>query len=155
MALAKKILNVMKACRSLTYDSNNDEVGYKYVSAAKVNAAVNAALVDNGIITCAISALKDTCEFKNEMMATVEVEIRLIDTESEEFFMIRGVGQGIDAGDKAVAKAQTMAVKYAWKNSLLIADTADDPDANLNTQVYKSSAKTPTSTNRQQFKAPF
>lgn len=155
MALAKKFLNVMKACRSLTYDSNNDEVGYKYVSAAKVNAAVNAALVDNGIITCAISTLKDTREFKNEMMATVEVEIRLIDTESEEFFMIRGVGQGIDAGDKAVAKAQTMAVKYAWKNSLLIADTADDPDANLNTQVYKSSAKTPTANNRQQFKAPF
>ena len=35
-----------------------------------------------------------------------------------------------------------MAVKYAWKNSLLIADTADDPDANINTRVYKS---TPTS----------
>lgn len=155
MALAKKILNVMTACRSLTYDSNNDEVGYKYVSAAKVNAAVNAALVDNGIITCAISTLKELREFKNEMMATVEVEIRLIDTESEEFFMIRGVGQGIDAGDKAVAKAQTMAVKYAWKNSLLIADTADDPDANFNTQVYKSSAKASTATNRQQFKAPF
>ena len=155
MALAKKILKVMETCRSLTYDSNNDEVGYKYVSAAKVNAAVNAALVENGIITCAISTLKEVREIKNEILATVEVEIRLIDTESEEFFMIRGVGQGIDAGDKAIAKAQTMAVKYAWKNSLLIADTADDPDANVNTQVYKTSAKVQPSTNRQQFKAPF
>lgn len=141
MALAKKFLKVMKACRSLTYDSNNDEVGYKYVSAAKVNAAVNAALVDNGIVTCAVSTLKEVREFKDEMMALVEVEIRLIDTESEEFFIIRGIGQGIDAGDKAVAKAQTMAVKYAWKNSLLIADATDDPDANFNTQVYKNSAR--------------
>ena len=81
------------------------------------------------------------------MRIAVEVEIRLIDTDSEEFFMIRGVGQGIDAGDKAVAKAQTMAVKYAWKNSLLIADTADDPDANTNTRAY--SKKIP------QNKAPF
>lgn len=137
MSLAKKILNVMRACRSLTYDSNNDEVGYKYVSAAKVNAAVNAALVENGIATVALSTVKKVVETENgEFLATVEVEIRLIDTESEEFLLIRGAGQGIDAGDKAVAKAQTMAVKYAWKNSLLIADSSDDPDANQNTQAY-------------------
>ena len=151
MALAKKLLNVMKNCRSLTYDSDNGEVGYKYVSAAKVNAAVNAALVENGIVTCATSKVKSCTEVERdngkEFLATVEVEIRLIDTDSEEFFMIRGVGQGIDAGDKAVAKAQTMAVKYAWKNSLLIADTADDPDANTNTRAY--SKKIP------QNKAPF
>ena len=151
MALAKKLLNVMKNCRSLTYDSDNGEVGYKYVSAAKVNAAVNAALVENGIVTCATSKVKSCVEVERdngkEFLATVEVEIRLIDTDSEEFFMIRGVGQGIDAGDKAVAKAQTMAVKYAWKNSLLIADTADDPDANTNTRAY--SKKIP------QNKAPF
>jgi len=137
MSLAKKILNVMRACRSLTYDSNNDEVGYKYVSAAKVNTAVNAALVENGIATVALSTVKKVVETENgEFLATVEVEIRLIDTESEEFLLIRGAGQGIDAGDKAVAKAQTMAVKYAWKNSLLIADSSDDPDANQNTQAY-------------------
>lgn len=137
MSLAKKILNVMRACRCLTYDSNNDEVGYKYVSAAKVNAAVNAALVENGIATVALSTVKKVVETENgEFLATVEVEIRLIDTESEEFLLIRGAGQGIDAGDKAVAKAQTMAVKYAWKNSLLIADSSDDPDANQNTQCH-------------------
>ncbi len=96
MSLAKKILNVMRACRSLTYDSNNDEVGYKYVSAAKVNAAVNAALVENGIATVALSTVKKVVETENgEFLATVEVEIRLIDTESEEFLLIRGAGQGI------------------------------------------------------------
>ena len=92
MALAEKILKVMAACRSLTYDSNNDEVGYKYVSAAKVNAAVNAALVDNGVITLAESELKEVREFKNEILATVEVEITLQDVDSEEQFVICGVG---------------------------------------------------------------
>lgn len=51
--MPKKLLKVMTACRTLTYDSNNEEVGYKFVSAAKVNAAVNAALVENGIISLA------------------------------------------------------------------------------------------------------
>ena len=142
MALAKKILNVMKACRKLSYDSNNEEVGYKYVSAAKVNAAVNKALVENGIICLASSRIVDTYAVKttggNENFAAVDVELTLRDTDSEEEFKIRGSGSGIDAGDKAVAKAQTMAVKYAWKNTLLIADSSDDPDANKNTSAYSS-----------------
>ena len=137
MSLAKKLLNVMRACRKLTYDSNNAEVGYKYVSAAKVNAAVNSALVENGVIALSTSKIKEIREFKDELIAAVEVEIQLKDVDGDEVFTIRGVGQGIDAGDKAVAKAQTMAVKYAWKNSLLIADSSDDPDANQNTRAYK------------------
>ena len=142
MGIAEKFLKVMVACRKLTYDSNNEEVGYKYVSAAKVNAAVNAALAENGIISCARATVNEVREFKDEMMATVSVEIALKDVNNpEEVLIIRGVGQGIDAGDKAVAKAQTMAVKYAWKNSLLIAEAGDDPDANQNTKAYASKVK--------------
>lgn len=88
-------------------------------------------------------------EIKDEIFAAVEVEIKLIDTESEETFVIRGAGSGIDAGDKAVAKAQTMAVKYAWKNTLLIADSSDEPDANNNTKAYK--AVKPSNNNRVPF----
>lgn len=145
MALAKKILNVMKACRTLTYDSKNDEVGYKFVSAAKVNAAVNSALVENGIICLPVVIIKDIHEVETsggkEFFAAVEVEITLVDADSDETFEIKAAGQGIDAGDKAVAKAQTMAIKYAWKMTLLIADTADDPDDNKNTLAYKSQYK--------------
>lgn len=136
MGLAKKLLKVMTACRTLTYDSNNEEVGYKFVSAAKVNAAVNAALVENGIISLAATKIMEVKEIKDEIFAAVEVEITLKDTDGDETFVIRGAGSGIDAGDKSVAKAQTMAVKYAWKNTLLIADSADDPDTNFNTKAY-------------------
>lgn len=137
MSLAKKFLNVMKECRTLTYDSENNEVGYKFVSAAKVNAAVNKALVDNGII-CLAETKDCNCRLSgDETLATVKVILTLIDADDpEDIYNISGIGQGIDAGDKAVAKAQTMAVKYAWKNSLLIADTADDPDNNTNTKAY-------------------
>ena len=137
MSLAKKLLKVMTVCRTLTYDSNNEEVGYKFVSAAKVNAAVNAALAENGIVSLAVTKIVDVKEVKNEILATVEVEITLKDTDGDESFVIRGAGSGIDAGDKAVAKAQTMAVKYAWKNTLLIADSSDEPDNNADTRAYE------------------
>lgn len=81
-------------------------------------------------------------------MATVEVEISLENIEDiEDRLIIRGLGSGIDTGDKSVAKAQTMAVKYAWKNSLLIADSSDDPDAVAGKVNYKNSVK-PTSNNK-------
>ena len=42
------------------------------------------------------------------------------------------IGSGQDAGDKAVMKAQTAAIKYAYMLSLCIA-TGDDPEADSKT----------------------
>ena len=128
MKLAEKLMKVMQECAHIGKDAVNEEVNYPYVSAAKINDAVNRALTDNGIATVAESKLVDIRTIGEKVLATVEVTIRLYD-ESGESLTICGVGTGIDAGDKSVAKAQTMAVKYAWKNSLLICDASDDPDA--------------------------
>ena len=128
MKLAEKLLKVMQECAHIGKDAVNEEVNYPYVSAAKINDAVNRALTDNGIATAAESKVIDIRTIGEKVFATVEVKIALYD-ESGESLTICGVGTGIDAGDKSVAKAQTMAVKYAWKNSLLICDASDDPDA--------------------------
>ena len=58
--------------------------------------------------------------------------VTLIDSESGESFAIKGLGSGQDAGDKALAKAQTMALKYCYMASLAIA-TGDDPEADSKT----------------------
>ncbi len=129
MKLTEKLLRVMQECSHIGKDAVNDEVGYPYVSAAKINDAVNRALINNGIATTAESKLVDIRTIEDKIFAAVEVTIALYDTDSGETLTIKGVGTGIDTSDKSVAKAQTMAVKYAWKDSLLIADSADDPDA--------------------------
>lgn len=139
MKLAEKLLNVMKECSHVGKDAVNDEVGYPYVSAAKINDAVNRALTKYGIATTAESKLVNVQTIGEKILATVEVEISLHD--GEEILKIKGVGSGIDTTDKSVAKAQTMAVKYAWKNSLLIADSSDDPDAVAGKVNYKNSVK--------------
>lgn len=122
-----KLLKVMEQCGHISRDSYNSEVKYPYVSAAKVNDAVNRALLEVGIATTAESELVDIREVAGQILATVAVKITL--TDGNETFTIKGIGSGLDIGDKSVAKAQTMAVKYAWKNSLLIVDSSDEPDA--------------------------
>ena len=73
-----------------------------------------------------------TAKGNTERLATVEVTVTLIDSESGESFAIKGLGSGQDAGDKALAKAQTMALKYCYMASLAIA-TGDDPEADSKT----------------------
>lgn len=129
MNLREKLAKVMEQCSHISRDAYNPEVGYPYVTAAKLNDTVNRALTAYGIVTTAETSITDIRTIENKILASVEVVITLYDVDSEETLKIKGVGSGIDGGDKSVAKAQTMATKYAWKDTLLIADSADEPDA--------------------------
>lgn len=138
MTLKEKLLNVMQECARIGKDAVNDEVGYEYVSAAKINDAVNRALVKNRIVTTAETSIKEHLVSGNLSWTSVEITITLHDVDSAETLTIRGAGEGIDKGDKSIAKAQTMAIKYAWKDTLHIVDSADDPDAVADKVQYKS-----------------
>lgn len=134
-AIAKKIQGVMKACKRLTKDGYNSDVGYPYVTAAKLIDTVNEALTRAGIVTAAESRLLDIREVKGVgTLATVEVTVKLLDVDSDETLTFKGIGSGYDGTDKSVAKAQTMALKYAFKSGLLIAEASDDPDADSKTK---------------------
>ena len=63
-----------------------------------------------------------------EHQVTVGCNILLIDSESGESIDLYGIGTGQDAGDKAVMKAETAAIKYAYLLSMAIS-TGDDPEA--------------------------
>ena len=63
---------------------------------------------------------------------TVGCNILLIDSESGESIDLYGIGTGQDAGDKAVMKAETAAIKYAYLLSMAIS-TGDDPEADTKT----------------------
>jgi hypothetical protein len=98
---------------------------------------VNASLVKNGICSIAVPELLNIVDVTNskdniERLATVKMNVLLIDKDSGETVTITGIGSGQDSGDKAVMKAQTAAIKYAYLLSLAIS-TGDDPEADLKT----------------------
>ena len=135
--LAKKFVAVMQECSHVVKTGTNDFHRYTYATATDVLEKVNASLTRHGIASIVSPSLLNiqevtTSKGNTERLATVEVSVTLIDSESGESFAIKGLGSGQDAGDKSVAKAQTMALKYCYMASLAIA-TGDDPEADSKT----------------------
>lgn len=145
--ISKKFVEVMRDCSHVAKNGSNDFHKYKYATAADVLEKVNASLTKHGLASVVtpnilseqqISTAKGTVE----NFVTVEVVVTLIDPDSAETLTIKGLGSGQDAGDKAVAKAQTMAIKYAYLNSLAIA-TSDDPEADHHTDEVSQPLSAP------------
>lgn len=143
--LASKLVEVMKSCKYVTKNGLNTFHKYKYATSADVLEKVNSALTKQGIATVVLPEIvKDevvtTSKGNAEHLVTVKIEITLIDKDSGETATFRGFGSGQDASDKAIMKAQTAALKYAYMLSLAIA-TGDDPEADSKTDENMSTEK--------------
>lgn len=140
--IAKKLVNVMSECGHIAKNGLNSYHQYKYATAEDVLLKVNSALTKNKIASVVIpeiASMVDVINLKGntEHLVTVNVQIKLIDSESGECVDLFGIGSGQDVGDKAVMKAQTAAIKYAYMMSLCIA-TGDDPEADTKTDENSS-----------------
>lgn len=135
--IAAKLTKIMQACAYVQKTGYNDFHKYKYATAADVLEKANEAMVENKVACHVVPKLiefRDVTTKKGDIehLATIEATVNLIDSESGETLQLVGMGSGQDAGDKAIMKAQTAAVKYAWMMSLNIS-TGDDPEADENT----------------------
>ena len=133
--LAKKLIAVMQECRYVA--KNGVNTFHKYVLEM-----VNAAFVKHGIASITVPEVVDlhevtTAKGSTEHIATVKITIKLVDADSGESLEISGMGSGQDNGDKAVMKAQTAAIKYAYLLSFAIS-TGDDPEADQRTDESSS-----------------
>ena len=148
--IAKKFVAVMQECAYVVKTGTNDFHRYKYATATDVLEKVNSSLTKHGIasvVTPTLLSVQEvtTAKGNTERLVTVEVTVMLVDSESGETFSIKGLGSGQDAGDKSIAKAQTMALKYCYMASLAIA-TGDDPEADSKTDEAMHSNPKPNAT---------
>ncbi len=128
--LAKKLAEVSSEVAYVEKDATNAFQKYKYASAEAVLRKVNVALSSRNI---ALSTTADLVQYhhgdgKNSNTAIVQLTIRFVDGDSSEVIAVQGLGQGSDKGDKAVMKANTAALKYAYANAFTIS-WGDDPEA--------------------------
>lgn len=135
--IAGKFIKVMEECSLIRKNGTNDFHHYKYATSADVLEKVNASLVKHKLASIVVPEIASSADVINnkgntEHLVTVKVNITLVDTESGECMLITGIGSGQDSGDKAVMKAQTAAIKYAYMLSLAIS-TNDDPEADSKT----------------------
>lgn len=135
--IAKKFVEVMRECSHVAKNGTNSFHQYKYATATDVLEKVNSSLTKHGlasVVTPNLLSMQQVTTAKGnvEQLATVEVTVTLIDSESGEMLTLKGLGSGQDAGDKSIAKSQTMGLKYAYLSSLAIA-TSDDLEADRHT----------------------
>jgi len=109
MKIASKILEVIRAIP--------DEQSF---------GKLNEALLEQKLITqieYGISESKERTTTQGVVwhLVTVSCKLTIIDAESDETMVNIAFGSGVDQGDKAVAKAATMAWRYAWLGALNIA----------------------------------
>lgn len=131
-SIAAKLSTIAQQCAYVQKDKQNEFHRYRYASAAAVLAKVNDALAEQKIGVTVLPRIESVVEVKNakgntERLVTVLVTLRLHDGDSGEVLETSGLGSGQDNGDKAVMKAQTAAIKYAWLLALNIS-TGDDPE---------------------------
>ena len=143
--IASKLIQVMAECSQIPKNGVNDFHHYKYATSADVLEKVNSALVKHKLASVVTPEVLQASEVLNskgnaEQRVTVRVAITLVDAESGESVLLVGLGSGQDVGDKAVMKAQTAAIKYAYLMSLAIS-TNDDPEADSRTDEGMSNAQ--------------
>lgn len=142
-SLTTKLAQIMKECSHVMKNGKNDFHGYKYATCADVLDMVNTSLSSHNIcslVTPELLCMDEVVTAKGgkEHLATVKMDISLIDGETGESVTITGIGSGQDSGDKAVMKAQTAAIKYAYILSFAIS-MDDDPENEKNVGWNKES----------------
>ncbi|MCF2601687.1 single-stranded DNA-binding protein [Veillonellaceae bacterium WCA-693-APC-5D-A] len=138
--ISGKLVKVMEDVSHIAKNGTNEFHKYQYATAADVLEKVNDSLCRNKICSLARAELVSLEHVVNargnqEHLATVRMVIRLIDTESGEWVEIIGLGNGQDGGDKAVMKAETASIKYAYMMAFNIS-TGDDPEADSRTDQF-------------------
>ena len=143
--IGAKVVKIMSDCAYVQKNGLNDFHHYRFATASDVLEKVNASLVKNNVASVVVSELTDMVDTTNqsgkiEHLATVKTSLTLIDCDSGESLTLVGLGSGADVGDKAIMKAQTASLKYAYLMSLAIA-TGDDPEADVQTDIRNTATQ--------------
>lgn len=143
MKIGEKLTAVMEICRHMPKDAENTFQHYRYTTAAGMFAKINEAMTSQGLYTQVELSLLDlrdvtTSKGNAEKHAVVSAKITVTDSETGESVTFTGIGSGQDASDKAIMKANTAALKYAYIGGLCIA-MSDDPESD-NGDTYQPPA---------------
>lgn len=130
--LMHKLVEIMNTIERIPKRGHNDFHHYDYALESDIKDVVRKELAARNIILLSHELSRTatpvvTKKGGQEQIITLEIEYTLIDADSGESTKFVGYGDGQDAGDKAVYKAKTGALKYAL-TSLFLIPTGDDPE---------------------------
>ncbi len=130
--LMQKLAEIMAVIERIPKRGHNSFHDYDYALESDIKDVVRKELSSRNIMMLSHELSRTatpvtTKKGSQEQIITLEIEYTLIDADSGQTTKFVGYGDGQDAGDKAVYKAKTGALKYAL-TSLFLIPTGDDPE---------------------------
>lgn len=129
--LTEAVLAVM---REVAYVQKEQSPGlrYSFASESEMIAVLRPAMVRHGVIgpvpiRSTVVHRETFGEKKMGMHVIIVREFRFLHAHSQDTIEVETLGEAMDAGDKAIPKAMTLAKKYALREIFLL-ETGDDPD---------------------------
>jgi len=134
--LVEKLAEACDSVGGVEKKGRNEAQRYDYVKAADVAKAIRRELFKRGIVIIPdeVECTTKQIQFfnaKGEERRSNEVSLKTAYTitDGKETLIMHGFGIAWDAGDKAIYKAKTGALKYFLRGLGLIPDEKDDPEA--------------------------
>ena len=118
--LHKRLSALAASCAYIRKDGINQFHKYSYATAAQIFERVGEGLSIVGLVsvpefTLIETSLRTNAKGGQETLATVQCRLSLFGEDDESRCVVTtAYGSGMDNGDKAIMKAQTAALKYAW-----------------------------------------
>lgn len=128
----QSINEVMKDVTSLGKNQKNSHQGFDYRGVDDVMNMCGPALRKHGVVAAPISAeaIQGQKQLKNSMAKTVDliVTIRWANSDGD-FFDTQVAAEAFDSGDKATAKAMSVALRTSYLQTLCLPTKEPDPDS--------------------------
>jgi hypothetical protein len=130
--LYQKVGKVIEECERIPKNGHNDFHNYDYATESDIVEHVRKSMVENHLSiifnpTGHTVTEKTSEKGKKTNLYTLNLEFRVIDTETGYFEIFPWMGQGEDSGDKGMYKAYTGGQKYFLMKFFMI-PTGDDPE---------------------------
>ena len=124
-----RVQKAREACGYVQFDEENKGQGFKYASAKAVLQKLQAACLENGLLSSTRDQLLNHHISEDGKKAHAVVSRRLIleDVYSGDMFVTEGIGSATDNSGREVLQASTAAIKYCLQSFGLMS-WGDDPE---------------------------
>lgn len=143
--LASKLVRIMDEIGPIKKSGWNSFHKYNYLKEEDIINAVRPLLTKYGVAIVPNVLNEEvshstTQRGTQETLSRLQVEFTFIDMETSEQIPVVTMGHGTDAGDKAAYKAMTGALKYALRQTFMISEGGDDPEADESADARRAQA---------------
>lgn len=148
-ALAAKLVAARSEVGYIKKTGKAEGMNYTFAEAQHLLDKVRTAMDKHGVATASFSEMlkEEQRTFTNSRgdtktvnVAVVRVTILMVDRDSGAVLPAQGIGMALDAGDKAMPKASTGAIKYAIASAFNVS-WGDDPEADPTVDEITGEAK--------------